>query len=147
VNVADVGKEVVLNLMIETATVPCQQPAICAKVASGFELVAQWVVFHHESLLCGRVTVVFHHVSGLENQGQCQSTDEVHQEPSKDHLTGRKSAEGQRNAHHHRVVQDLSQGDSEEQVVVRLAHALEQTKLSVAIQGHIVLKSDPNEGH
>ncbi len=62
-------------------------------------------------------------------------------------LTCAEAAESEGKPDHHRVVKHLGQGDSEEQLVVGLAHFLEQPEFSISVQSNIILEGDPNQGH
>ena len=74
VDVADLREEVVLNLVVETSAEPRQGPAAGAKVGGGPQLVGPRIDVEGFSFLGRLVIVFFHHVGGLEDDGQNEAS-------------------------------------------------------------------------
>ena len=93
---ANLWKQVVFDLMIQTTTHPREQARTCAKVCRGFELVREVVIFHACAFFPLGKLQVFQHVSRLEDGGQDESCYGVHDHPAQDDFPKRKAAEERR---------------------------------------------------
>ena len=147
VNVANVGEQVVFNLVIEAATQPRKYSRPGAEVGRGFELVRKRIVFHFASSFRLGELHVFKHVCGLENACQRHAGDGVHHRPSGQDHPKRHAAEDERQADDVTEVQRLRHDHFAHKLGFRKAGGFDKALLAVTRQRHPVFGRHPENGH
>src|SRR5688500_11257251 len=83
---ANIRKQVMLNLKIQTANVPVKNTVIVSKVSGGMKLVNCPVFFHFALVIRHGIFRAINHVCGLKNNGQNKTTNIMHDDKPDQYL-------------------------------------------------------------
>ena len=92
-DVAHLGEEVVLDLVVQAATEPSQHTAAGSKVGGCAQLMGKRVNIQHGALHSGGVVVLLQNVGRLKNHRQNESRNKLHHHPSGKDLQPMQSTE------------------------------------------------------
>ena len=120
VDVANLRKQVMFDLVIQSTTHPSKNARTCAEVGGRFQLVRKAIVFHARPFFSFGEVQVFQNMCGLENGSEDEACYGMHDHPTDQYLPEWQATEQRRQDHDVSKVEDL--GD--DQVARKLPHGV-----------------------
>ncbi len=144
VHMADIGKQVVLHLVVQPPDHPGEHPALLGVVAGGGQLVEHALAFDRPVLIRLGKIHIRHDMGRLENEGNAQSRDKMQHKEGKQDLSHSKGRKCDRQSQREYVVHDFPSQDLDHGVSVDV-FPLHQAHAVVAVKPDEILGGNPGD--